>query len=73
MLVVEIDRTAKARWYGELVVPHFWLVDPDARVVECYRADRGRYEKVARVTGASLVHPDWPGLVLDLELLWEAP
>ena len=81
LLVVEIlspstrklDRTRKAGRYAALGVPHFWLVDPDAHLVECYRADRGRYEEVVRGTGASLRHPDWPGLEVDLDLLWEAP
>jgi Uma2 family endonuclease len=79
LLVVEIlspstrklDRTAKARRYAVLGVRHFWLVDPDARVLECHRVDGERYAQVARGTGGSLLHPDWPGLVLDLDLLWK--
>jgi Uma2 family endonuclease len=66
------DRTRKSRRYAALGVAHFWLVDPDARRIECYRAEGGAYTWAVRGEGASRVLlPDWPGLVIDLALLWK--
>lgn len=78
-LVVEIlspstrdhDRTAKARRYSALGVPHYWLIDPEGSRVECYRAQAGVYALVIEGHGdGSVAHPDWPGLVLPLPELW---
>jgi len=78
-LVVEIlspsthdhDRTAKARRYAALGIPHYWLVDPEGSRIECYRAQAGGYAPVVEGHGeASLAHPDWPGLTLTLADLW---
>jgi Uma2 family endonuclease len=80
LLVVEIlspgtrvrDRGVKGERYAELGVEHYWLVDPEARRVECLRAQGGRsFEMRAEASGdATLTHPDWPGLVIDLGELW---
>ncbi len=68
----DYDRTAKARRYAALGVPHYWLVDPGALRVECYRAQAGAYSLVLEGQGdASLAHPDWPGLVVALPELWK--
>lgn len=65
------DRTVKARRYAALGVAHYWLVDPEARRLECYRAEGGAYALVVQGEGdASLSHPDWPGLALPLADLW---
>lgn len=66
-----IDRVLKFRRYAELGVPHCWIVDPDSRRVECYRGDTGSYRLVIAGEGdTTLEHPDWTGLVIDLEALW---
>jgi Uma2 family endonuclease len=79
LLVVEIlspstrvqDRGVKAQRYAELGVTHFWIVDPDQSVLECFRLANGAYEPVASAAGeASLAHPSWPGLVIDMAALW---
>lgn len=79
LLVVEIlspatrehDRSRKAARYAALGIPHYWLVDPDARRIECYRAEDGRYVLATRGEGAASVsHPDWPDLTLELAPLW---
>ncbi len=78
-LVVEVlspstrtqDRTAKARRYAALGVPHYWLVDPETRRIECYRAEQGTYRLVGASEGdAPLSHPDWPDLTLTPADLW---
>jgi len=73
LLIVEIvspsterrDRISKARRYAALGVPHYWLVDPDRHTLECWRKESETYSPV------SLPHPDWPGLVIDLDALWK--
>jgi len=79
LLVVEIlspstrkvDRGVKFRRYGELGVPHCWIVDPDGKSVECYRLESRGYRLVIEGEGdATLNHPDWEGLVIDLAGLW---
>ncbi|MGH7232788.1 MAG: Uma2 family endonuclease [Nitrospiraceae bacterium] len=78
LLVVEIlspstrdhDRITKARRYAQLGVRHYWLVDPEIPRMECYRAESGRY--VLLVQGedaASLTHPDFSGLTIQLQHL----
>jgi len=39
----EYDRTTKARRYAARGVLHFWIVDPDARTIECYRLEGTAY------------------------------
>jgi len=79
LLVVEIlspttrssDSGVKAQRYAELGVGHYWLVDPDARRVECLRAENSAFRAVIVAEGEStLTHPDWDGLAIDLGALW---
>jgi Uma2 family endonuclease len=79
LLVVEVlspatrtrDRTVKARRYAELGVPHYWLVDPEGRRVECYRLEAGAYALACEAADdATLAHPAWPDLAIPLGALW---
>lgn len=79
LLVVEIlspstrkqDRGIKAERYAELGVAHYWIVDPEHERVELFRLEGGAYGLIAGASGpTTLAHPDWEGLVLDLEALW---
>ena len=78
-LVVEVlspnttvyDRTTKAQRYAALGIPHYWIVDPEARTIECFR----HHETTYQLAGAfgptdTLTHPDFPGLRLSLAALW---
>jgi Uma2 family endonuclease len=68
---IERDRIVKAARYAALGVPHYWIVDLDARAIECYRGQDGRYELVVRVEApAALLHPDWPDLTIDTAAIW---
>ncbi|RMH07122.1 MAG: Uma2 family endonuclease [Nitrospirae bacterium] len=75
LLLVEIlspstrdqDQRLKARRYGKLGVPHYWLVDPDLLRLECYQEEAGSYRLVAEGEGSvSVVHPAFPGLTIHL-------
>lgn len=79
-LVVEIlspstrsrDIGAKARRYAALGVPHYWLVDPEDRWIECHQlVSGGAYTPGTRATGnAILTAPGWSGLTIALADLW---
>ncbi|MBI3029154.1 MAG: Uma2 family endonuclease [Candidatus Rokubacteria bacterium] len=67
----EHDRTVKARRFSALGIRHYWLVDPEASRIECYRLEAGAYALVIQAEGdASLSHPDWPDLTISLAGLW---
>jgi Uma2 family endonuclease len=77
-LVVEIvspstrnqDRAIKSRRYAELGIPHYWIGDPATRGLQCYRLDRRQYALVVQGEGdATVQHPDFPGLTLDLSVV----
>lgn len=65
------DRTIKAQRYAAMGVSHYWIVDPEAQQLECYRATKGAFEIVVQAKkSAILIHPDWPDLHLPLANLW---
>lgn len=79
ILVVEVlspstesfDRQVKSRRYAALGVASYWVLDPDARRLECFRNEGGRY--VLSVTAEReerLAIPEFPGLTIDLPSLW---
>lgn len=79
LLVVEIlspstrtrDRGAKMGRYATLGIPHYWIVDPDAQTIECWRLESGQYRLVTQATVPEvLMHPDWPELAIDLAAIW---
>ena len=51
LLIVEVlspstekfDRHVKARHYAVLGVPHYWVLDPDQRRLECYTSVDGAF------------------------------
>ena len=79
LLVVEVlspstrkrDLSIKARRYAELEIPHYWVVDPDHKRLECHRLEAGTYKKIVEGTSrGELLHPDWDGLALDLTAIF---
>lgn len=67
----EYDRTVKAQRYAARGVPSYWIVDPEARHLECFRLEQGRYELRANGVGADTVDvPDFPGLRVPLGTIW---
>lgn len=79
LLVVEVlspstaafDRNVKARRFAALGVAHYWLLDPDARRLECYRNRNGLFELSASASAdETLVSPDFAELRIDLGAIW---
>jgi Uma2 family endonuclease len=65
------DRGVKALRYASLGVAHYWIVDIEAKTVECFQADEASYRLVASAArDERLSHPAWPDLAVDLAALW---
>lgn len=78
-LVVEVmspssarkDRLQKMRVYQALKVPHYWLVNPQERTLECFALQDEIYALVASGMDEEIVgHPDFAGLSIPLGTLW---
>ena len=79
LLVIEVlsptttvyDRTAKAQRYAALGVPHYWIVDPPTRTLECFANHEGVFRPVGAFgPDATLTHPGIPPHRLGLAFLW---
>jgi Uma2 family endonuclease/predicted DNA-binding transcriptional regulator AlpA len=79
-LVVEIlspttrgkDRIRKRMIYERLGVPHYWIVDPEARAIEAYAIQGNAYVLRAGACEEEIfAHPDFPGLSVELAQLWK--
>lgn len=78
-LVVEIlspsnsrkDRLQKLQIYQKYKVPHYWLVDPKEKTLECFSLTDGTYALIATGMEKDVVeHPDFKGLEIPLANLW---
>lgn len=66
-----IDRSTKRQLYAKYGVPYYWIVDPEARVVEVYGLSEGVYQVSARVAGSEPVSlPPFPDLAFVPASLW---
>jgi Uma2 family endonuclease len=66
-----IDRERKLQLYERYGIPHYWIVDPDARAIDVYRAVSNRYGSPDHRAGDDLNDlPPFPGLRIDAASLW---
>lgn len=66
-----LDRKVKFERYAANGVPHYWMVDPIAETMECYRLVETRYVLDAvGATDEKLDVPAFPGLTIHLGELW---
>ncbi|MBI3077971.1 MAG: Uma2 family endonuclease [Deltaproteobacteria bacterium] len=66
------DRTTKSQRYAVLGIPHYWIVDPTTRRLECYRREGSVYHPVTSAgPGETLTHPDFPAVQVPLAPLWQ--
>ena len=64
---VKHDRQVKARRYALLGVAHYWIVDPDARRLECFALSDGAYQATTAADApATVAVPGFMGLAIDL-------
>jgi len=65
------DRGAKLQLYARHGIPHYWIVDPEARSIESYILTEGVLRAAARLTGTDRgsLQP-FPGLTIAVATLW---
>jgi len=65
------DRGVKRQLSGRYGVPHYWIVDPDARVIETYRLAGATYEQGPRLDGTVPAQlPPFPDLLFEPAAVW---
>jgi Uma2 family endonuclease len=68
---VQIDRGVKRQLYARHGVPHYWIVDLEARSIEAYRLVERAYERAADLQGSGPAFlPPFPDLALVPASLW---
>ncbi|MBM4441916.1 MAG: Uma2 family endonuclease [Candidatus Rokubacteria bacterium] len=66
-----IDRQRKRELYERYGVPYYWIVDPDMRTIDVYRATSGVYGAPDRRGPDALSDlPPFAGLTIDAARLW---
>jgi Uma2 family endonuclease len=64
-------RTIKRKAYAELGVSHLWIADPDARVLEVFQNQRGRWLLLAALSEeANVSAAPFEELHFDASDLW---
>ncbi|HEY2588287.1 MAG TPA: Uma2 family endonuclease [Tepidisphaeraceae bacterium] len=65
------DRRTKKRWYAEFGVPHYWILDPASRSLQCLVLDGASYRLDAEGRDQEEVRPAlFEGLTIPLGTLW---
>jgi Uma2 family endonuclease len=68
-----VDRNVKRALYARQGVPFYWIVDPEARTLEAFRADGDVSILVLRASGTEPCRvPPLDGLPFVVEDLWES-
>jgi Uma2 family endonuclease len=68
---VSADRGVKRQLSARYGVPHYWIVDPDARVIETYRLAGTTYEPGPRLSGTvPALLPPFPDLLFEPAAVW---
>ena len=67
----DIDRRMKLQLYAKHGVPYYWIVDPDTRLIDAYRAVADHYEPAGRMHGTTPgALPPFPDLTLEPADIW---
>jgi len=67
------DRVEKMAEYAAFGIRHYWILEPQLRILEMFELDpsRGRYAHALGATAGRLEEiPGCPGLTIDLDALW---
>ena len=65
------DRVKKLRWYAQIGVPEYWIVDAEARTFERLVLRDGAYVIASSCEGEETFRPEsFEGLEIPLAKLW---
>jgi Uma2 family endonuclease len=65
------DRETKLKLYARYGVGHYWIVHPDARLIEIYENEAGAYRLAARKEGDAVASTSlFPELEIRLRDVW---
>jgi Uma2 family endonuclease len=68
----KVGRLTKMQLYLRHGIKHYWLVDPDAKTLEVYKLESGRYHVVGGFEKDDTFKPElFPGLEIKLSEIWE--
>ncbi len=66
------DRIEKLEIYRNAGVLHYWIVDPEEDFIQAYKLVENHYALIASGDGErEFTHPDFPGLEIDLEKVFD--
>jgi Uma2 family endonuclease len=66
------DERTKMRWYAEIGVPNYWIVDAFARTLRCFVLDQSAYLLDVSGSGETEIRPScFAGLIIPLSQLWK--
>ncbi|MGO9017319.1 MAG: Uma2 family endonuclease [Syntrophobacteraceae bacterium] len=68
---LRVDRVKKMPLYSRYGVPHFWLVDPVAKILEVFRLESGRWSLLGAFSEDEKVRVEpFQEIEIDLSVLW---
>jgi len=66
------DRVRKLNWYASIGIPESWIVDPEAKTIECYRLDGKTYLASQQAADEEIFKPrSFHGLKIPLKRLFK--
>jgi Uma2 family endonuclease len=68
---VRYDRVTKLRWYAQLGIPEYWIVDPKARTLERLVLRDGAYVIAGSFADDEVMEPEtFEGMSIPLAKVW---
>ena len=78
-LVVEIispysvsrDRVQKTKIYQQAEVKHYWIINPNKKIFECFALKNSAYTLTVSAMEEDVIeHPEFPNLIISLKKIW---
>ncbi|MDO9574354.1 MAG: Uma2 family endonuclease [Candidatus Contubernalis sp.] len=68
------DRLHKVEIYRKAGIPHYWIIDPEENTLKVFMLKDGSYSLITAVSpGDDFNHPEFPGLNLNLDKVFQRP
>ena len=67
------DRVRKLNWYASIAIPEYWIVDTEAKTIECFRLSGKTYLAAQQAADDEVFKPrSFRGLKIPLAKLFKA-